>query len=437
MGAMAEQSAACKQASVLTELSQGRKIGSLESLMMKLEADKLRHERHMSLVKSGLSKLSSVSPGLLGSPLEVMAKLPAWQPPEPAAVAVKVPVIVEPEGAAPAPTPAPTSARAVVRQAVLSVSGASVQLEHQDEVMSIAFSPDSQLLLAGGEDSAITLWDISSRAQRFQRQVSVPIVAVAYAPSGQYLAAAGLEQVLVLDPAGNQVAEMTTENHIFCLAMSSAAGELLAIGFGESCVRLISIPGLEVLAELPTVGGVRSLSISPDGLVLAAGGGSDDAAGLLATTRSEGEVLKTLVFKRGPEPSTWKTAGFVAADGIVHAVTISPNGALLAIAGAKQMVEVVDLVSLTRDACLPCAAGVRTASWSSDSRYIASAGEDNKVYVWEISTQRLLFQISEAEDWICAVVFSPDIRWLAHAGFASNHVRMSPLQLEDGDPDIR
>jgi WD40 repeat protein len=56
------------------------------------------------------------------------------------------------------------------------------------------------------------------------------------------------------------------------------------------------------------------------------------------------------------------------------------------------------------------------AAWSPDGKYIASAGADKTVQVWEATTSKLLYTYRGHTDFIYAVAWSPDGKYIASGG---------------------
>ncbi len=60
--------------------------------------------------------------------------------------------------------------------------------------------------------------------------------------------------------------------------------------------------------------------------------------------------------------------------------------------------------------------GVWDAAWSPDGRYVASAGEDKTVQVWQAATARRIILYRGHQESVDMVVWSPDGRYIASAG---------------------
>merc|ERR1740117_162986 len=89
---------------------------------------------------------------------------------------------------------------------------------------------------------------------------------------------------------------------------------------------------MEEVAELRHDGDVRSLSFTPNGSMLAGGGGNDDFKGLISK-KGAGNAMKTVVWQVSSDTKFCKCLGSILFDDIVHAVAFSPSGKLLAVGG--------------------------------------------------------------------------------------------------------
>merc|ERR1711879_1056453 len=95
----------------------------------------------------------------------------------------------------------------------------------------------------------------------------------------------------------------------------------------------------------------------------------------------------------------------------------SPSCKLLAVAGEDCTIMALKVDSdFQKATLLRSVAGVRCLAWTSDSRFLASGGEDLQVSVWDLIAEIVVFQLPKVRDWILSVAFSPDGQWLAHCG---------------------
>lgn len=192
---------------------------------------------------------------------------------------------------------------------------------------------------------------------------------------------------------------------------------------------------MEEIAELSHDGDVRSLSFSPDGRMLAGGGGNDDFGGLMTKKDQETGAMKTVLWQVAAKTDECKYLGAILFNDVVHAVAFSPSGKLLAVGGEDAAITVL-LVDrdFEKASELRCLAGVRCLGWSSQSRFLASAGEDMQVTVWDVMAEEVVFQLPKAQDWYSGVAFHPKDSWLASCGFSGNAVTLHPVDfaIEDG-----
>jgi len=314
---------------------------------------------------------------------------------------------------------------------------APVTLKHSDEVLSIAFSYDGLKLVAGGEGQKLVLWDVAKQVRLMEFPMRSTILAVAYSPGGAFIAAADADAfVRVWDTEKlEEVAEQAVDGDVLSIALMSKTRDFLAVGTTAKKVFLLAIPTMDLAAELLHDGHVHSLCFSPDGRMLAGGGGIDDMHGLM-TKKVGDHQMKTVVWSISPDSEDHKYLGSVLFDDIVHATEFSPSGKILAVGGENRRIEML-LVdrNFAKASELLCAAGVRTLAWSPNGRFLASGGEEDQVAVWDIITERVILQLPRQKDWICRIAFSGDTKWLAMCGFGTSVVTLYPIEFHDSEEE--
>ena len=159
-------------------------------------------------------------------------------------------------------------------------SPTDLPVHYASTIQSIAFSPDGKMLISGGIDNAVRLWDIRKRREIFthkqdQKDVdSANIQAVAFSPGGDIFASAGTHKEIHLWSVAEHklIGTLNTEEHVEALAFNPD-GRFLAAGVRAN----IRVWDMETLAEVATLegrlGAVTTFAFSGDGKTLVASAG--------------------------------------------------------------------------------------------------------------------------------------------------------------------
>ncbi|MBN1978352.1 MAG: WD40 repeat domain-containing protein [Anaerolineae bacterium] len=120
-------------------------------------------------------------------------------------------------------------------------------------------------------------------------------------------------------------------------------------------------------------------------------------------------------------------------EGYVRDVTFSPDGRLVALGGGDygdpDEVRVWEVATGREVACMEHEAPVSAVAFGPDGRWIVSGSHDDTVRVWEAATGREVARVQHGGQ-VNSVAFSPDGRWVA-SGSQDGTARVLLWQPED------
>lgn len=316
---------------------------------------------------------------------------------------------------------------------------------HIDGVKSLAFSPDGKILVTGGDDGAIRVWDVGTGKLRHTlRNGSMisAVDAVAFSPDGKILAAGGL-----LSHTTN-LWNIQSDRPSITLKISTMSVDSMAFSPDGKILATSSIfeGGIALLWDVQTgkmrralkgqTDDVISLAFSPDGKTLATGGSptilwNTQTGKIRLTLDNSIEVAfspddKTLAASSGNIIRLWNVQTGKARDtltdasGAIHSMVFSPDGRTLATGGGlDHIAHLWDVQSgEARITFKGATEAVDLVEFSPDGRTLATGGSlDGSVNLWNVQTgdtrMTLKAAIGKA---VYSVAFSPDGRTLATGG---------------------
>ena len=283
----------------------------------------------------------------------------------------------------------------------------------------IAFSPDSKTIAVATSNrpasEALRIWDAATCRQvgagidadklaKLSEPYGEDVGALAYSPDGKQLAVAVSDSFLVIDTgtwAPLRDAVVIHANYRVASIAYTPDGKTMALGVDDTTVVLLdSGTGKEIgTPMIGQRGAVKSVAFGSDGHTLVSGSWGADVA----------------IWDIQNSPlARYLTSGSVG----VRDVTFSPDGKVLASAWAD---DTIHLTSTTTWQAvgqpLPGPGqGIRVVAFSPDGKVLASAGKDKLVHLWDASTGQPLGETLVAPNEIDCLAFSPDGKWLAAAG---------------------
>ena len=153
----------------------------------------------------------------------------------------------------------------VAQQAVLS--------GHQALIRAIAFSPDGGIIVTGADDGALRFWDADSGASLSSLSLNAAVVALDWSSDGSQIAVAlarAADSLQIVD------GEDWTPVSSYQLPTAGVASldfspdsTLLVAGAAEGIISVWDTEAQQLLVTRETDGGVRAVSFSPDGSLIA------------------------------------------------------------------------------------------------------------------------------------------------------------------------
>ncbi|MEK6234145.1 MAG: WD40 repeat domain-containing protein, partial [Planctomycetales bacterium] len=198
---------------------------------------------------------------------------------------------------------------------------------HRGPVTTAGFSNDGNRLITGSRDRSVKIWFYPSGKLLREWVLPNEVGTAAFSPDGKLAAASSLGSVVKLWDivTGKELASFTQRGGRPRFAFSQG-GSLLAVSLGQE-LRIVDVASLKTIHSLAAPAGTRSWRtprFSPDNQTLAAAANNevhlfDPATGELRSVITQGHV------------------------GLVHCIRFSPQGKILATAGADSTVLLWDL----------------------------------------------------------------------------------------------
>jgi cytochrome c len=237
---------------------------------------------------------------------------------------------------------------------------------HESAVNAIAVALDGRIV-TGGEDGKIAIWRPGAAAPvTVLEGHTAPIVGLAVSTNSKMIASASWDRTVRLWPLAGG-APRVLEGHqqnVNGVAFTPDGKALVSVGY-DLTVRIWPLGGgAPTIVTLPTP--LNSVAVARDGEIVA--GGADGRVFFLSSTGEQHGEIET-----GGNP--------------IIAVAVSPDGALVAAAGIRGSVAIIDRQTRTLARTL---VGPGLPVWSAaflpDSRTLVTGGTDRMVRRWDATT---------------------------------------------------
>jgi WD40 repeat protein len=202
---------------------------------------------------------------------------------------------------------------------------------HENEVSSVAFSPDGQMILTGSFDGTAKLWSSGGAALHTFEGHEDLVTSVAFSPDGQTILTGSWDGTAKLWSSSEGTALQTFAGHeqaVWSVAFSPD-GQTILTGSLDGTAKLWSIDGGPELQTFSRrrasrrASAVWSVAFSPDGQTILTG--SED--GTVKLWSIDGEAaLQTYSRRRASRRASGALATFKGHEDRVNSVAFSPDG---------------------------------------------------------------------------------------------------------------
>ncbi len=281
---------------------------------------------------------------------------------------------------------------------------------NNDSVLSMAFSPNNQLLASGSKDGIIKLWKIGERdVPHMLKGHSAAVLSVSFSPSnGEVLASGSVDGTVKVwnVKSGDVLHTFVGHSRRVNSVNFSPNGECLVSAGSDDTVRLWDIKSGKALCRLEGHHeSVSSVSFSPDGKILASGGKDKTVKLWNVENREELHTLK-------------------GHSGWVNSVYFSKDGRVLASGSADKTVKIWSVENgkelHTFEGHNGWVSSVRFLKGErisgSESDVLASGSHDNTVRLWKVEHGETLHTLTEHDGCVSSANLSPDGRLLVAGG---------------------
>ncbi len=287
---------------------------------------------------------------------------------------------------------------------------------HENLVIDLAFAHHGKQLVSVGDDLTVRLWDPSLQPRDGPViRHGAAVFGVRFSPDSRYLASSARDPgsagpTSQADPAtlklwerkGNGWAEVAvvdngSGNYKSDLGFSRD-GKIVGVSF-EAQLRFYAVPGLQFITNI-ALGNLPAFS--------------DDGRTLVHTVSGPGNHR---IVRRGSPTSPETVIGEQVGE--PTALAVSPDGRIAASSGKKSG-GVIDLWQVDQRRRLAPLEGHRhwvvCLVFSPDGKTLASAGWDGKLGLWDVASRRNL-ALLPGHNWsVTCAAFSPDGRTIATCG---------------------
>ncbi|MBD2465841.1 NACHT domain-containing protein [Oscillatoria sp. FACHB-1407] len=268
---------------------------------------------------------------------------------------------------------------------------------YNNQVWSIAFSPDSLSLVSGSHDKSVRVWDVrTGQCLRTLRGHTSWVRSVAFSPDGITLASGSSDYTIKLwnRHTGECLRTLNAHRSWLVAVTFSPDEKVLASGSQDGTNCLWDVSTGQIIRVIPAqTNWIRNLVFTSDGSILAS---HADGTTIILWDVKTGDVVKTF-------------EGEV--DRILR-VAFSPDDTILATGGHGVKLWDVETGKCFRQ-WQAHSSQIWSIAFSTDGKWLVSGGDDRTVRLWDVNTGESVKVFEGHQNVIHTVVFNADATLIA------------------------
>ena len=317
---------------------------------------------------------------------------------------------------------------------------------HNDNVFTVAWSPDGKYIASGSRDKTVRIWDVATVAPRFiegdslfiYRGHNKCVLSAAWSPGhGAYIASGDTGGIVQVWEAftGSSIVSYHGHTRFVRSVAWSPDGRYIASGgdYGDSTAQVWqAFTGKHIYTHDQQYR-IFSVAWAPDLSASSFNPSINREPTWIASSSFDGSVQVWQV-PHG-NSSEYKLFSYHAHSGPVYALSWSPGGAHIVSGGQDAILRIWNVAR--SESASGTGSIIRTynghtrpvkaVAWSPDGNHIASGGDDMTIQVWEAATAKHVATYSGHTSWVRALDWSPDGKRIVSASGNALHIWRTDL----------